>query len=626
MAPWGGIFDFNFDGKTSWDEQAFGLMIINECMKEDSDSEDHVFSSSGLFSSGKDYSWRNLYDYDIETGIDPEDYETEEEYQEALDSAKHVWRDYHFYDVETGIDPEDYETEEEFEEALANARGAWRDNYRYNPDISLDPDDYETEDDFRAALSGGDGCVSADGGISIPITLSVSVTYPGQEALEAIKRDAYPDDRSFEAARYLCELEQGTAWILDDTDVEAEKERCRFILDCPCLAAKYLTAYDGFLLAQAVCDHFTLPIEIPKGDADNQISIDDLISEVAEEDSPLALSIWAWCIKEFGPYQKFFRHKWSLYGGILGNLDEYPEEFRSLVIRQLGTDASFAKGVLTENPDIPYGVARCISAALETQMVQEAQLMFVSAVANPQLKGKDIEAIINSILSDISNYEELESMESFQKFLMPIIKKINNKRIQRLVPRFLQTISEYIHSVERTVEKYQYSRRYAWRKTCADGTPYDLDPLDFETEDAYNKAIQEEKYRWRFWHRNSTRYGLNVNDFETEAEYLKAFEERKAAEQQAQREQRARQNAPQTDPQLLTDKTVYSFCGVMFNGTSRPYHYLTGALEVDIGDQVVVPSSRPEGESIGTVVSVSKHLRASAPFPVDKAKTILRKL
>ena len=485
MAPWGGIFDFNFDGKTSWDEQAFGLMIINECMKEDSDSDDHVFSSGGLFSSGEDHSWRSLYDYDIETGIDPEDYTTEEEYLEALDSAKYAWRDYHFYDSETGIDPDDYETEEEFEEALAEARSS---------------------------------CESAKNGISIPINLSVSITYPGQEALEAIKRDAYPDDRSFEAARYLCELEQGTAWILDDTDAEAEKERCRFILDCPCLAAKYLTAYDGFLLAQAVCDHFTLPIDTPKRDADNQMSIDDLISEVAEEDSPLAMSIWVWCIKEFGPYQKFFRHKWSLYGGILGNLDEYPEEFRSLVIRQLGTDASFAKGVLTENPDIPYGVARCISAALETQMVQEAQLMFVSAVANPQLKGKDIEAIINSILSDISNYEELESMESFQKFLMPIIKKINNKRIQRLVPRFLQTISEYIHSVERTVEKYQYSRRYAWRKTCADGTPYDLDPLDFETEDAYNKAIQEEKYRWRFWHRNSTRYGLNVNDFETVAE------------------------------------------------------------------------------------------------------------
>lgn len=593
MAPWGGIFDFNFDGKTSWDEQALGLMIINECMKEDRDDDDSSFSSSGIFSSGADHSWRSLYDYDVETGIDPEDYETEDEYIEALNAARTAWRDYRFYDPETGIDPEDYETEEEFEEALAEAKRT---------------------------------CGIASDNISIPISLSVSVTYPGQEALDAIKRDAYPDERSYEAARYLCDLEQGTAWVLEDTDVEEEKERCRFILARPCLAAHYLTAYNGYILAQAVRDHFTLPIEVEPEDTESKLSLDDLISEVAEEDSALALDIWAWCIKEFGPHRKYLRHKWSLYGGILGRLEEYPEEFRKLAINKLGTDTGFAKGVLTDNPDIPYGIADCITTALENGSFQEAQIMFVATVTNPVLKGKDIEAIINSVLCGISNYEELESMELFQKFMMPIIKKINNKRIQRLVPQFMKTVTDYISSVERTVEKYQYSRRYAWRKTCADGTPYDLDPLDFETEEAYNKAIQEEKYRWRFWHRNSPRYGLDVNDFETEAEYLKAFEERKAAEQQVQREQRARQHTPQTDPQPLTDKTVYSFCGVMFNGTARPYHYLTGGLEVNIGDQVVVPSSRPEGESVGTVVSVSKHLRASAPFPVDKAKTILRKL
>ena len=122
MAPWGGIFDFNFDGKTSWDEQALGLMIINECMKEDRDDDDSSFSSSGIFSSGADHSWRSLYDYDVETGIDPEDYETEDEYIEALNAARTAWRDYRFYDPETGIDPEDYETEEEFEEALAEAK------------------------------------------------------------------------------------------------------------------------------------------------------------------------------------------------------------------------------------------------------------------------------------------------------------------------------------------------------------------------------------------------------------------------------------------------------------------------------------------------------------------------
>lgn len=590
MAPWGGIFDFNFDGKTSWDEQALGLMIINECMKEDRDDDDSSFSSSGIFSSGADHSWRSLYDYDVETGIDPEDYETEDEYLEALNAARTAWRDYRFYDPETGIDPEDYETEEEFEEALAEAKRT---------------------------------CGIASDNISIPISLSVSVTYPGQEALDAIKRDAYPDERSYEAARYLCDLEQGTAWVLEDTDVEEEKERCRFILARPCLAAHYLTAYNGYILAQAVRDHFTLPIEVEPEDTESKLSLDDLISEVAEEDSALALDIWAWCIKEFGPHRKYLRHKWSLYGGILGRLEEYPEEFKKLAINKLGTDTGFAKGVLTDNPDIPYGIADCITTALENGSFQEAQIMFVATVTNPVLKGKDIETLINSVLCGISNYEELESMELFQKFMMPIIKKINNKRIQRLVPQFMKTVTDYISSVERTVEKYQYSRRYAWRKTCADGSPYDLDPLDFETEEEYNKAIQEEKYRWRRWHREASRYGLDVNSFETEDEYEKALREKQAIEHQ---ERLAQRQASYIDPLASTDKTIYEFCGVSFGNHSHPYHYLTGGVDVSIGDQVEVPSNRPEGVNIGTVVSVSKHLRSSAPYPVDRAKTILRKI
>ena len=595
MAPWGGIFDFNFDGKTSWDEQAFGLMIINECMKEDSDDDDSSFVSSGIFSSGADHSWRSLYDYDVETGIDPNDYETEGEYLEVLNAAKTAWRDYHFYDPETGVDPEDYDTEEEFEEALAEAKRAL----------------------------GADASSSAVGNVSVPITLSVSVSYPGQEALEAIKRDAYPDERSYEAARYLCDLEQGTAWILEDTDIEAEKARCRFILDRPCLAARYLTAYNGFILAQAVRDHFTLPIEVESEDTESKLSLDDLISEVAEEDSALALDIWVWCIKEFGPHQKYLRHKWSLYSGILGRLDEYPEEFRTLAIKKLGTDTGFAKGVLTDNPDIPYGIADCITTALENGSFQEAQIMFVATVTNPVLRGKDIEAIINSVLCGISNYEELESMELFQKYLIPIIKKINNKRIQRLVSQFKKTVTEYINSVERTVEKYQYSRRYAWRITCQDGSPYDLDPLDFETEDEYNKAIQEEKYRWRRWHREASRYGLDVNSFETEEEYEKVLREKQAIERQ---ERLAQRQASYVDPLASTDKAIYEFCGVSFGNHSHPYHYLTGVVDVSIGDQVEVPSNRPEGVNIGTVVSVSKHLRSSAPYPVDRAKTILRKI
>ena len=212
---------------------------------------------------------------------------------------------------------------------------------------------------------------------------------------------------------------------------------------------------------------------------------------------------------------------------------------------------------------------------------------------------------------------------SVQKFMMPIIKKINNKRIQRLVPQFMKTVTDYISSVERTVEKYQYSRRYAWRKTCADGKPYDLDPLDFETEEEYNKAIQDAKYRWRRWHREASRYGLDVNSFETEEEYEKVLREKQAIERQ---ERLAQRQASYIDPLASTDKAIYEFCGVSFGNHSHPYHYLTGGIDVSIGDQVEVPSNRPEGVSIGTVVSVSKHLRSSAPYPVDRAKTILRKI
>ena len=30
---WGGPFDFNGDGKTTWDEEAFGLMLMEQCRK-----------------------------------------------------------------------------------------------------------------------------------------------------------------------------------------------------------------------------------------------------------------------------------------------------------------------------------------------------------------------------------------------------------------------------------------------------------------------------------------------------------------------------------------------------------------------------------------------------------------
>ncbi|WP_290155659.1 hypothetical protein [uncultured Dubosiella sp.] len=95
------------------------------------------------------YKWRlNCEDGDI-YGLDPNDYETEQDYEDDLYEAKYGWReDYSDCD----LDPEDYETEDEFLEALEEERTAWRNYCEIDLNYDVDPEDYETEEDYDEAL------------------------------------------------------------------------------------------------------------------------------------------------------------------------------------------------------------------------------------------------------------------------------------------------------------------------------------------------------------------------------------------------------------------------------------------------------------------------------------------
>ena len=68
------------------------------------------------------YAWRLNCEDGSAYGIDPNDYETRDEYNEALNREKHGWRDYCEDGSDYGISPEDYETEEEYDEALENVK------------------------------------------------------------------------------------------------------------------------------------------------------------------------------------------------------------------------------------------------------------------------------------------------------------------------------------------------------------------------------------------------------------------------------------------------------------------------------------------------------------------------
>lgn len=619
----GGFFDFNGDGKTTWDEEWLGMMIINECMKE----EKKQTNSTPLFPFGHHYDedddnenseWRIFCEDGTEYGLDPEDFETEEEYEVALSRAKVAWRETCEDGFEFGVDPEDFETEEDYIEALEEAKTAWRTTCEDGFAYGLDPEDFDSEEEYEEALLDAK-TTTGKPNVSIPITLSFSVEMPGMAALNAINPDDYPNQRQYRAAYRLCDLEQGTAYIGTGTTKEAEIEKCKFILNSDTIAGKYLTVYDGFIFAQAVKENFDLPVEVDDEDDEVKTHFDDLFMEITEEDPELALKIWIWCVKEFGPYQKYMASDWTIYNSILSSTDEYPKEFLDLAIKALGSDIEFCKAVISENPQYPYGTGKFVARALELDLTKEAQIIFTATAMNPKAKSKDIESLINSIISDCSSWEELETMERFKFNLLPIIKKMNDKRIQRLLPEFIKDVDQYIHSVESSVEKYQYSRRFAWRKNCADGSEYGLDPLDYETEEEYNAAIQNEKYAWRRWHSEAKQAGLDVNAYETEDEYMTALREKRIAERDA------RSSRPQyTDPLAETDKTVYNFCSVIFNATNQPYSYLTGDLDVRIGDEVVVPVGNDGKEVVATVVSTSQHMRLTAPFPVDKAKKVLK--
>lgn len=117
--------DWDMNGKVDDIDLATDLFFIDEMEREereannddeyDSDFDDDIDESDK-------YEWRLFCEDGSDYDIDPEDYETEEEYIEALDEAKYCWREDYEIDIDTGIDPEDYETEEEYLEALEDAQ------------------------------------------------------------------------------------------------------------------------------------------------------------------------------------------------------------------------------------------------------------------------------------------------------------------------------------------------------------------------------------------------------------------------------------------------------------------------------------------------------------------------
>ena len=182
-----------------------------------------------------------------------------------------------------------------------------------------------------------------------------------------------------------------------------------------------------------------------------------------------------------------------------------------------------------------------------------------------------------------------------------------------------------------TEEEYEtalHEEKYGWRKRCEDGSKYGLDPTYYESEEQYNAALHEEKYGWRRYYVSIGQYyGLDPGNYETreafDAAREAAKEREKKAREEKKREEAARRAAP--DPLADTDMTVYTFCAVRFANNDHLYYYLADDRSLDVGDMVVVPVGNEGRECVAEIATVERHRRRTAPYPVDRAKRILRR-
>lgn len=639
-----GFFDDGFDefGDDSFDEfsddsfDEFSDFYGNEKKHKDTDyietfddyKKDHTFDLYDFNDDTDSYRWRSFYLGHPELGIYPESYETEKEYKDALSKAQYPWREYCEDGFKFGVNPEDYKTEEEYKNALNHAKYDWRlccDDPMYT---GIDPKDYETEKEYQDALSYALESVD-DEENNIGITLNFSVECPALDKLDEIKEEDYPNKRRYNAAYTLANE------FLIYCDDECEKENkacCRFILDKAdtIIAANYLSYNSGFLFAQAIKDNFTVPCSLPDEDEKSEIDFYKILYKIAKKDIPLSFEIWSWCLEQFLPYSEYDEFcTYALTGEVIFNIYDFPEGYTTKLVHYMNDNDDFCKLLLSKRDEPLSDFPKLVVEAIKEKLFKTADFIFNSEFERIKKDWKMINEYTKDLISGCLNYKELETIEYFRDNYFPIIKAIPLGMVQDEIEDWEEEISRYIDYLEDNFDQYAFARKNAWRKNVPDGKEFGLDPRNFDSEEDYLKVYNYEKYYWREYYQDDDTYGLNPENFETEDEFQEALDDKLKEIRQQEQEKRLREQqlAKQAKTQEYeNDKTIYTYCGVLFSNFDRPYSFRTEDNSIKIGDTVIVPVGKNQKEIKGTVVSVGQYLRVGVPYPVEKTKLILRKV
>lgn len=496
------------------------------------------------------------------------------------------------------------------------------------------------------------------------IRFQITLDVPGLDELDQIKPEDYPNKRKYNAAKALCSTKHGFTAYAEEADRERDMKRYQFILNCADIpSANYLTHDGDILYGKAVSDHFDLPFAVQDEDEKSVESFTQMLKLLFKVDEGLALQVAIWCVGTFMPYAEHITYYERPVAIIAEVLDCAPKVFTDGLLRAFSVNEELLELFMSAEDGADEILVELGSKALMNGDAKIVCLMIEKFLESVYTIEERLVDTVSRIIYACETDDELEIMELFRDEVFPLILLIEKPLVEEAIPELQDRIADYIETVEKTSEKYAYSRRYAWRKTCQNGDEWDIDPLDYETEEEYNQDLEAEKYAWReFYDCDTEETGIDPMDYETEEEYIDAVEGKRYAWREAYKEhaeksgvdpddyeteeefadavvevwrqrklavmeaeRKRMKELQECDPFAETDKTVYTFCGVVFPYGGVPYHYRTDDNTIQVGDKVVVTVGKNEKELVVDVVSVEKHTRQTAPYPVDKIKSIKRK-
>ena len=629
------------------------------------------------------YGWRLTCEDGSGYGLDPENYETEEEYEEALNSEKYAWRLTGEDGYEYGLDPEDYETEDEYNDALYEEKCAWREERTDGAKYGINPDDYESEDEFEEALDRARKREKAEAQSAIVASCAVEAAggapdlygrlrQEAVERLEAIregfcifaeqtKKQEEIDKCGFilhsdaPAARYLSVGDGFLYWQairehftlpidLPDAEEEPDSSFSDIFLELaeedPALAVKvwsWCVGVFGPYRAYDTWSRYLLYNDILSSASDYPPAFMDLAVREMADDPAFCRGVLEESPRFPDPADDYIAH--ALQTGNAGAA----EKLFASVLRHPGAKnkalEDFIQGILygCEQEDeleameaFKFHILPMIEA-IEQKRIARLLPRFRERMENHI---REVEATAEKYRYSRRNAWRTHCEDGSKYGLDPLDYDSEEEYNAALHEekygwrKYCEDGSKYgLDPVNfETEEEYEtalHEEKYGWRKRCEDGSKYGLDPTYYESEEQYNAALHEEKYGWR---RNyvsiGQNYGLDPGNYETREAFDAAREAAKEREEK-KREEAARRAAP--DPLADTDMTVYTFCAVRFANNDHLYYYLADDRSLDVGDMVVVPVGNEGRECVAEIATVERHRRRTAPYPVDRAKRILRR-